>query len=48
VIARDDADLKGHHDAPFAVVCTSVGCSKGITDPSELKQKLRPVVASQI
>jgi uncharacterized protein YyaL (SSP411 family) len=48
VVARDETDLKEHHDAPFAVVCTSVGCSKGITDPSELKQKLRPLVASQI
>ncbi len=48
VVAKHEMDSKDRHEEPFAVVCTSVGCSKEITDAEELKKKLRPVVASQI
>jgi hypothetical protein len=48
VVARDETDSAARHNGPFAVVCTSVGCSRGITNADELKQKLRPVMASQI
>jgi hypothetical protein len=48
VVAREEVDFAARHDGPFAVVCTSVGCSREITNADELKQKLRPVMASQI
>jgi uncharacterized protein YyaL (SSP411 family) len=48
VVSRDHTDISNHKDEPFAVVCTIVGCSGKITDASELRLKLKPVMASQI
>lgn len=48
VLNRDEGMFLSLHEDPFAVVCTSVGCLKEITDPKELKQKLKPALASQI
>lgn len=48
VVARDETGVEARYRKPFAVVCTSVGCSNEITDEGALTQKLRPVMASQI